>query len=128
MDHLVDQLFVFEGDGAIRIFNGNYSDYREWVTEQEANPKIIEAKPAGQTEKTVSVNKKKLSYNEKRELEMLPDEIKKLENEKSLLTEKLTTSGESNHVQLQEWSASIQILVESIEQKTMRWLELSELE
>ncbi len=128
MDHLVDQLFVFEGDGAIRIFNGNYSDYREWLAEQEANPKKIEDPKYSPSVKAVSENKKKLSYNEKRELELLPDEIKKLEDEKALLTERLTSSGENDHVQLQEWSEKIQQLVERIEQKTMRWLELSEME
>ncbi len=128
MDHLVDQLFVFEGDGNIRIFNGNYSDYREWVAEQEANPKKTEEKKVAPIEKNSSEGKKKLSYNDKRELENLPAEIKKLEDEKTVLTEKLTTTSTADHQQLQEWSEKIQKLVESIEQKTMRWLELSEME
>lgn len=128
MDHLVDQLFVFEGDGNIRIFNGNYSDYREWVAEQETNPKKVEEKKPAPVEKPNAEGKKKLSYNDKRELENLPAEIKKLEEKKAALTEKLTTSATTDHHQLQEWSEEIQKLADAIEQKTMRWLELSEVE
>jgi len=70
MDHLVDQLFVFEGDGNIRLFNGNYSDYRDWLDDQQA-PEVKPAKAATPAEPVSSPAKKKLSYKEKQEFDAL---------------------------------------------------------
>jgi ABC transport system ATP-binding/permease protein len=126
MDHLVNQLFVFEGDGKIRLFNGNYSDYRDWVEEQEAAPvqKTKAAAPVEQNAK--ATEKRKASFKEKEEYDKLQKEIEKLESQKREIIEKLN-GGSTDHKQLQDWSAEIQRLTDAIDQKTMRWIELSEI-
>jgi ATP-binding cassette subfamily F protein uup len=129
MDHLVNQLFVFEGNGVIRLFNGNYSDYRDWVEEQEALGAAPETKKAATPEpvKTPDTKeKKKVSFKEKQEYEKLQSEIDKLEAEKNEISGKLS-SGAIDHKQLQEWSARIQVITKSVDEKTLRWLELAEL-
>ncbi len=121
MDHLVDQLFIFEGDGVIKPFNGNYSDYR--AGEDEPGEIITEKVVVEKQSK--DSNKKKLSFAEKKEYEELPAAIEKLEKEKKQLTEQLNNVG-SDHVKLQEISKQIQIVSEELERKTERWMELEE--
>jgi ABC transport system ATP-binding/permease protein len=127
MDHLVNQLFVFEGDGLIRSFNGNYSDYREWLEEREAigipasAKKVVEQKVELESGK-----KKKLSYKEKQEYENLPSEIDRLEKRKSEITSHLN-SGVTDHLQLQQWSQDLLKINQELEEKSLRWLTLSEL-
>lgn len=125
MDHLVNQLFVFEGDGHIRLFNGNYSDYRDWVEEQESAPVQKTAAPLP-AEKTKSSEKKKASFKEKQEYEKLQQEIETLEKKKSELTDHLN-QGSADHQELQQWAIEIQQLTDQIDQKTTRWMELSEI-
>src|SRR5690606_31587896 len=122
---LVNQLFVFEGDGHIRLFNGNYSDYRDWVEEQESAPvqKTTVPLPA---EKTKSSEKKKASFKDKQEYEKLQQEIESLEKKKSELTDRLN-QGSADHQELQQWAIEIQQLTDQIDQKTTRWMELSEI-
>ena len=123
MDHLVDQLFIFEGDGKIRPFNGNYSDYRIWVEEQEE----AKSKPAPRAVmEEAQTDKKKLSFKEKQEFDQLQPDIQKLETEKAKLTSQLN-SGISDHHQLQKIAEDINLLDEKIDSKTLRWLQLSEL-
>lgn len=128
MDHLVDQLFVFEGEGKIRLFPGNYTDYRDWVEEEEA----LKASPkADKKESTPTVSagsdaKKKLTFKEKQELEKLPEEINELEAKRTELTN-LLNSGTTDHTQLQQWADEIKKVGELIDEKTLRWMELSEL-
>lgn len=126
MDHLVDQLFVFEGDGKIKLFNGNYTDYRDWMDEQESmtTPEVV---------KTVAVPsssnapvKKKLSFKEKQEFDNLQNDIARLERKKEELTSQLN-SGVGDHKQLQAWSDEIRKITDLVDEKTLRWLELSEL-
>jgi ABC transport system ATP-binding/permease protein len=124
MDHLVDQLFIFEGDGKIRLFNGNYSDYRSWAEEQEALNKRPVVKEIPVSEKS---EKKKLSFKEKQELESLPMEINKLESAKESLSREMN-SGITDHNRLQELAKQIQELGERIDELTLRWLELTELD
>ncbi|MCR9253777.1 MAG: ABC-F family ATP-binding cassette domain-containing protein [bacterium] len=124
MDRLVDQLFVFRGEGEINIFNGNYTDFRE----EEKNVVPVSAPTKTEkdkTEKQKSPKEAKLTFNEKREFETLEKEIEKLENQKAEFIEKLN-AGTGNHEELTEWSQEIEKLTESIEEKEMRWLELSE--
>jgi ATP-binding cassette subfamily F protein uup len=126
MDHLVDQLFVFEGDGQIRLFNGNYSDYRNWVEEQEASalaPK--QEKPVVKVEPQLVQDKKKASNKEKLEYEKLQREIEELEAKKAELTDLLNT--ETEHQKLIELSNKIGALEKQLEQKTTRWFELADL-
>jgi ATP-binding cassette subfamily F protein uup len=127
MDHLVDQLFVFEGDGSLRIFNGNYSDYRNWVDESERqlsteSPRLEEKQPVSMPRES----KRKLTFKEKQEFEQLQSQISVLERERDGLTEKLST-GEQDHMELQLLSERIQRVNEEIDTKTIRWIELSEL-
>ena len=124
MDHLVDQLFIFEGDGKIRSFNGNYSDYRTWVEEEESlKSRPVAVKPI---KEEAQGDRKKLSFKEKQEFDQLQPEIQKLEKVKAELTTQLN-GGISDHQQLQKLAEEIKKLDEKIDVKTLRWLELSEL-
>lgn len=122
MDHLVDQLFVFEGEGKIRLFNGNYSDYRNWADgqEQEDEPEVKEEKPVVQA----SSEKRKPSNKEKMEFNQLQSEIEKLENQKAAINA-LLNSGSSDHAQLTAWGVQLEQTIAQLDQKTERWLELS---
>jgi ATP-binding cassette subfamily F protein uup len=126
MDHLVDQLFVFEGDGNIRLFNGNYSDYRDWLDDQQAAPEVKTAKPAASAEPVSSPAKKKLSYKEKQEFDALQQEIDALEKRKAELDGHLN-AGSNDHQQLIMWGEELQKTIDNLESKTLRWLELSEM-
>jgi len=124
MDHLVDQLFIFEGDGKIRSFNGNYSDYRTWVEEEESlKSRPVAVKPI---KEEAQADKKRLSFKEKQELNQLQPEIQKMEKVKAELTTQLN-GGISDHQQLQKLAEEVKQLDQKIDAKTLRWLELSEL-
>ena len=124
MDRLVNHLFVFEGDGAIRDYPGNFSLYREWQKAQP-NEVIPEKKEPVVVEKIVEQPKKKLSFKEQREFEMLEKEIAEFEKERSRITEQLT-SNDLPYEDLQKLTERIGELNKGIESKEMRWLELSE--
>lgn len=124
MDHLVEQLFIFEGDGKIQPFNGNYSDYRTDLDEKTTSVEPVQ-KVVNQKSTVESQEKKKLTYKEKQELDSLPTEIEKLELKKNLLTTEMN-AGSTNHEQLTELANQIQDLSSLIDQKTNRWVELSE--
>ncbi len=125
MDHLVDQLFIFEGDGKITPFNGNYSDYRTWVEEKENAPKETEQKVKAKEESS-SDKKAKPTFKEKQEYDQLAKEIENLEFQKQELTQ-MINAGNTDHQKLTEWSKQIETLVQTIESKTNRWLELADL-
>jgi ATP-binding cassette subfamily F protein uup len=123
MDHLVEQLFVFEGEGKISVFNGNYSDYREWLEEKA----LMEAEPVAKKEVVKEVKEgKKSSFKEKKEHEDIQKVIDKLENEKKSVAEKLNDAGLS-HQQLTELGKRIEEITQELDTKTARWLELDEL-
>ena len=134
MDKIVDHLFVFEGEGKITDFPGNYTVYRNKVEEEEQQKARVEAKikaetkaQAEATEKSAPTQtKKKLSYNEKREFEQLEIEIPELELQKEEL-ENLMSSGELPHDQLYEKSLELEKVKTMLDEKELRWLELSEL-
>lgn len=127
MDRLVDHLFVFEGEGIIRDFPGNYSQYRLWLKEkeeeklEEARAQKVEVKVAPVKE----IEKRKLSYKEKREFEQLQQDIADLEKEKQTITEQLNT-GTLPFDQLQQLGVRIGEITNLIDEKELRWLELSE--
>lgn len=123
MDHLVDQLFVFEGDGKIRLFNGNYSDYRNWADEQE---QVNDQPPAHHEANPPAVKKNAPSYKEKQEYARLQDEIAALEAQKDELNKTLNASS-ANAVLLIETAKDIDKISTEIERKTSRWFELSAL-
>jgi ATP-binding cassette subfamily F protein uup len=124
MDRLVDHLFVFEGDGEIRDFPGNYSQLREWQKLKEEAPEVPQATVAIK-EPEVILPKKKLSYKEQREFELLENELKTLEKERATLYTELSNSS-LPYDKLQEISARINIIGKSIDDKELRWLELSD--
>jgi ATP-binding cassette subfamily F protein uup len=124
MDRLVDHLFVFEGEGEIRDFPGNYSQLREWQKLKEEAPEVPQATVAIK-EPEVVLPKKKLSYKEQREFELLENELKTLEKERATLYTELSNSN-LPYDKLQEISARINIIGKSIDDKELRWLELSD--
>ncbi len=127
LDQLVDHLFVFEGNGVIKDFPGNYSQYRLSQTEKMARMKKLE-KPADvvKSNHRLPQEKKKLSYKEQKELETLEQDIAALENEKASLTNDLS-GGTLDQKQLVEASRRFQELEDALNTKGDRWLELSEL-
>lgn len=132
MDKLVDHLFVFEGNGVVRDFPGNYTQYREWEKEESRNtkeiPANISATNAGTAAAAAEANKpRKLSYKEKRELEQLEQEIAKLEAEKQSIDQQLS-SGSLPYEQLEPLTRRVGEVIQLLDEKGMRWLELSELE
>jgi ATP-binding cassette subfamily F protein uup len=134
MDRLIDHMFVFEGDGMIRDFPGNYTQYRIWQKEQErreAEERKLQAVDTAQLAATVEEattqkpkEKKKLSYKEQREFEQLEKDIPSLEKEKAELTEKMSTN--LPYEELEAVSKRMIEITTALEEKEMRWLELSE--
>lgn len=126
MDNLTEQLFLFEGDNQIKIFNGNYTDYRKT---KDQNPKVKpdKNKESVNKEKPKAEDKQKLSYKEKRELESIDSEIPKLNKQKEELEAKLA-SGEGDAEDFTNWGKELNSINEKLEELEMRWLELSELE
>jgi ATP-binding cassette subfamily F protein uup len=126
MDRLVDHLFVFEGDGEIRDFPGNYTQYRIWLKDQEKKPETkAPAPPPVPVQQPVE--KKKKGFKEKREFETLEKEIPALESEKQSITEKMSSS-DLSFDQIQQLSDRLIAINLEIEAKELRWLELSEME
>jgi len=132
MDKVVDHLLVFRGNADIRDFPGNYSQYRDWKDvqdqlEKEADadkqPKPTVIEKSGRTE---NESKKKLSFKERKEFEALEGEIPTLEAEKKVIEEAMS-SGSLTNDELLLQSERIAQLIDEIDEKTMRWLELSEL-
>ena len=129
MDKVVDHIFVFNGDGDIKDFPGNYTEYRDWRDEERAAAaketavQAAKTTPAKQSHRTEE--KRKLTFKEKREYEALETEIFQLEEEKAAIEEAMS-SGTLSTADLLEKSARIQQVLELIDEKTMRWLELSE--
>lgn len=133
MDKVVDHLLAFSGQAQIKDFPGNYSDYREWKEIKEAEEKgMLQALDAAKTKEEnpqpkqeKKEEKKKLTFNEKREFEELDALIPKLEKEKEEI-ETALSSGSLSNEELMEKSDRIGALIDEIDEKTMRWLELSE--
>ncbi|MDR1714224.1 MAG: ABC-F family ATP-binding cassette domain-containing protein [Prevotella sp.] len=131
MDKVVDHLLAFQGNAKIKDFPGNYTEYREWKEIQEAIEKEKEqaAKPKEDKPQIASPkndDKKKLSFKEKREFEELDSLIPKLEEEKEKLENELS-SGTLSTDELLSKSSRISELIDEIDEKTMRWMELSDL-
>lgn len=133
MDKLVDHLFIFEGEGKIRDFNGNYQDYLDEQEEKRNAAKIAQQAPkiekveakAAAMEAPKTVTKRKLSFKEQHELDTLNKEIPELEAKKMEISSKLS-AGSNNHEELMQWSREVEELNALLDEKGMRWLELSE--
>ena len=128
MNKLVDHIFVFEGDGKIKDYYGNYTEYRQAKDREmriqkkieKANRPVVEEKPAKENVK------KKRSYKEQRELEQLEQEISDLEKEKSEVEGKMTL-GQGTPAEFAEWGRRYTEINTLLEEKGDRWLELSEI-
>ncbi|MBU6159184.1 MAG: ATP-binding cassette domain-containing protein [Bacteroidetes bacterium] len=129
MDRLVDHLFVFNGNGDISDFPGNYADYRQAKKTLSDAPKANRATEASSSTSSVKEEgaKKRLGFKEKREFEQLAKEIEQLQKEKLDIESRLTDAGLS-YQQLNELSERIGVVNTLIETKEWRWLELSEYE
>jgi ABC transport system ATP-binding/permease protein len=131
MDRLVDHLFVFEGEGVVRDFPGNYSQYRLEQKQQSADekPQMTDLKKTGniaaEPSPVIVEKKRQLSYKEKREFESLEKEIAGLTGEKQVITQKLTDSN-TPFEELQRLSQRIGEVTQMLDEKELRWLELSE--
>lgn len=128
MDKVVDHLFVFDGNGKITDFPGNYSIYRNKKQEEEQAKVALKPKATPQPKKKFEKEqvRRKLSFNEKREFEQLEIEIPELESEKTDL-ENLLNSGTLSHAELYEKSNELEKIKTLLDEKEFRWLELSEL-
>ncbi|MBT3209185.1 MAG: ABC-F family ATP-binding cassette domain-containing protein [Bacteroidetes bacterium] len=125
MDKIIDRMFVFEGNGALKDFPGDYSNYLDYKIAKEKREK--KSIPKTTKEKVKKQNPNKLSYNEQRELGTLEKEIQELETEKSEL-EIALNAGNLNANQLNENSKRLNKIIELIDKKDNRWLELSMIE
>lgn len=130
MDKVVDHVLVFEGNGKLKDFPGHYSHYRAWKEMQEedaAQQKKVTPSAAPKVSKPDRSNepKKKLSFNEKREFEQIEADLPKLEQEKAEIEAEMST-GTLTADELLSKSNRISELIDEIDEKTMRWLELSE--
>jgi len=139
MDKVVDHLLVFKGEGDIQDFPGNYTQYREW---EKLQPSSAQSSNASKAEKTNSSNtgssssssgdtasnggKRKLTYKEKRELEQLEKDIEALEAEKKQIEEALC-GGTTSVEEITKMSKRLPVLNDELDEKSMRWLELSEI-
>lgn len=121
MDRLTDHLFVFEGNGVVKDFPGNYTDLRN---QQKEEVKSSTTKESKQKQESPKKEVKKLSYNEQREFDCLEKDIEKLEIRKNQLSEEMQAV--TDYERLQELAASLDEVKENLEMKEMRWLELSE--
>ncbi|MTI29831.1 ABC transporter ATP-binding protein [Cytophagales bacterium RKSG123] len=128
MDRLVDHSFVFEGNGQIKDYPGNYTHYRQLKAEKEKKQKEKEQTQQIKNEKPKDKpkgEKRKLSYKEQREFEQIEGELEKLEIKKAELEEKLN-AGSENYEELSSWGKELEDTNQLIEEKSDRWLELSE--
>lgn len=133
LDKLVDHVFAFEGNGLIKDYPGNYSEYRDWKEEQESLPveeapaeTVSNDEPAIQVQTPPAKNaEKKLSYKEQRELEQLEKDLGQLEERKKAI-ETLMSGGTASHQELANLSEEFKSISTAIDDKTMRWLELQD--
>ncbi len=133
MDRMVDHLFVFEGDAVVRDYPGNYTQYREAVAKgllANMDQQIMKSLPeenkavAPEEIKQTTPTSKKLSFKEKFELESIEKEMPALQEEKKMLEEKM--NGNLSYEALQEAASRISVIIQQLDEKEMRWLELSE--
>ncbi|WP_158825719.1 ABC-F family ATP-binding cassette domain-containing protein [Mucilaginibacter lacusdianchii] len=125
LDKLTDQLFIVEGNGQVDVYNGNYSSWRVEQEEAKQAAKQKAAAPAPVQAAPAPPKKNKLSFKEQKELETTETEIAQLETKIKELTEQLNTI--SDHQQIMSISADIEKLNNTLDEKSMRWMELTEL-
>ena len=131
MDKVVDHLLVFYGDGRIKDFPGNYTQYREWEDYRKELERANEGKKVvpddnGCAKKVRLTSKRKLTFKEQKEFESLTSEIDQMESEKRNIEDALC-SGTLSVSEITEMSKRLPILSQEIDDKTMRWMELAEI-
>ncbi|MBP7822047.1 MAG: ABC-F family ATP-binding cassette domain-containing protein [Saprospiraceae bacterium] len=126
MDKLVDHLFVFEGNGNVKDFNGTYSDYREWKILSETEGRA-QKEPSKITEVTPSEAIRRATQQERKELQKIEKEIKQLEEKKVILTDKFNDISALTQAQITQFSEELASVNTQLELKEMRWFELSEM-
>jgi ATP-binding cassette subfamily F protein uup len=124
IDKLTDQLFIFEGDGNVPIYSGNYTDYR--LEQEEPKKPTKSVFKAEMINSEPEVQKRKLSFKEEKELQNLESETEELEKQVAILTSELN-SGITDHAQLSGIAIKIKDLKDTIDGMTPRWLELTDL-
>lgn len=128
MDKLVDHLFIFYGDGQIKDFNGDYTEYREWIKtherEQRRQERALEEK-SRPSETKPEDERRRLSYAEKKEMDKLEREIKELDAKKSAIFE-LFNDTSLPSAEIERLSKEVAALSKTLEEKEMRWMELAE--
>ncbi|UJP65634.1 ABC-F family ATP-binding cassette domain-containing protein [Mongoliitalea daihaiensis] len=129
MDRLVDHLFVFEGEGVISDFPGNYTDFREREKEQKSSKKEVETTKEVKVEQTTAPKQvtAKASFKEKKEFESISQTLERIQAEKTSLMDKLSAVS-GNHEEILSISTRIKEIEDEAELLELRWLELSELE
>ena len=125
MDNLVDQLILVEGEGEVKFFNGNYTDYRIALENKEEEPVKQSPVKAPSTTAPAAPKGPKLSFKEQKEFEELEKEMAALEIEKDSFVEKLNQGSEDFQL-LTDWAKAIEDIKNTLEEKELRWLELSE--
>lgn len=127
MDKVVDHLLVFKGQGEVKDFPGNYSQYRQWLAMEEAATVKDNKEPRGKTAKSYRHDdRRRMTYKERLEFEKLEKEITQLEEEQHLIEDALC-SGTLSVDELTEKSKRLPVLQSELDEKSMRWLELSEI-
>ena len=128
MDKVVDHLLVFKGQGEVKDFPGNYSQYRQWLAMEDAATVKDNKEPKGKTAKSYRHDdRRRMTYKERLEFEKLEKEIAQLEEEQHLIEDALC-SGTLSVDELTEKSKRLPMLQSELDEKSMRWLELSEIE
>ena len=128
LDKTADHLFIFEGDGRIKDFVGQYSEYREYLRDKEEEERAKQratTQPKQQVQRSHDTSKRKLSFKEQRELEQIEQDLTSLNSERASLEEKLS-SGNLAFDHLTECSKRIEEVIALIDEKELRWLELNE--
>jgi ATP-binding cassette subfamily F protein uup len=127
LDKVCQHIFAVRAGGVIKDFPGNYTDYRVWEAEQEKHPDPVVVPDEKPAEKPVEkTEKRKLSYKEKLEFEQLDKEIPLLEEKRRLMNERVS-AGAVGGAEAELFFKELAALSESIEEKSLRWLELAEL-
>jgi ATP-binding cassette subfamily F protein uup len=132
MDRIVDHILAFEGNGKIKDFVGNFSEYREAKSREDALEKNTVSKPEPVKEiiatpetSPSSSKKRKMSFKEQRELETIEKEMPELEQQRSKIMDQL--NNETDYEKVAKLSAELETVSEKLEEYEMRWLELQEI-
>lgn len=128
LDQTVDQLFVFEGDGKVKGFMGNYSQYHEWLVEKSKEEHKIQAASKVDTREnrpSATERNRKRSFKEQKEYEQLAIDIENLENEKKELTSRL--ENQTDYQEIDKIGKRLNEINDLLDEKELRWLELDEI-